>query len=146
MRRAGGEREKKKTSVRERDWPCTVNHAGRRARELARSHHVDGARPRRRLAVLLRVAHRLVVVGLVEGVERGVDQVDHQHGVHLAEELAYLGERKGRQNRRAAKNHAFFYCLAAFAIVDQAVGAASGQTAWRRLTYSERWRQLIFPR
>lgn len=50
-------------------------------------HHKDGAGARRGLAILLGVADRLVVVGLVVGVQRGVDQVDHQHRVHLAKEL-----------------------------------------------------------
>lgn len=59
-------------------------------------HHKDRAGACCSLAVLLWVAHRLVVIGLVEGVQRGVDQVDHQHGVHLAKELTYLDEQTRR--------------------------------------------------
>lgn len=62
-------------------------------------HHIDRAGACCSLAVLLWVAHRLVVVGLVEGVQRGVDQVDHQHRVHLTEELTYLDEQTHRRKQ-----------------------------------------------
>lgn len=59
-------------------------------------HHIDRAGACCSLTVLLWVAHRLVVVGLVEGVQRGVDQVDHQHRVHFSKELTYLDEQTHR--------------------------------------------------
>lgn len=59
-------------------------------------HHIDGAGACCSLAVFLWVAHWLVVVGLVKGVQRGVDQVDHQHRVHLAKELTYLDKQTHR--------------------------------------------------
>lgn len=62
-------------------------------------HHIDRAGACCSLAVLLWVAHRLVVVGLVEGVQRGVDQVDHQHRVHLSKELTYLDEQAHRRKQ-----------------------------------------------
>lgn len=57
------------------------------------THHVDGARARRRLALLLGVAQRLVVKGLLDGEQRVVDQLPHQDGVDGAEETSYLGGR-----------------------------------------------------
>lgn len=61
------------------------------------AHHIDRAGACCSLAVLLWVAHWLVVIGLIEGVQRGVDQVDHQHRVHLAKELTYLDEQTQMQ-------------------------------------------------
>lgn len=74
-----------------------LNHQGSFFKEVhlrvcKSSHHIDRAGACCGLAVLLWVTDRLVVVGLVEGVQRGVDQVDHQHRVHLAKELTDLGE------------------------------------------------------
>jgi len=56
------------------------------------SNHIDGAGSCCCLAVFLRVADRLIVVRLVEGVQRRVDQVDHQYRIHLTKELTYLEE------------------------------------------------------
>lgn len=64
-------------------------------------HHVDRAGACCSLAVLLGVAHRLVVVGLVVGVQRRVDQVDHQHRIHLTEELADLDQQNTQTQRNA---------------------------------------------
>ena len=58
------------------------------------SYHIDGAGSCCNLAAFLRVADRLVVIGLVEGVQRGVDQVYHQHRINLSKELTYLDEFK----------------------------------------------------
>lgn len=64
-------------------------------------HHVDRAGACCSLAVLLWVAHRLVVVGLVEGVQRRVDQVDHQHRIHLSEELTDLDQQNTQTQTNA---------------------------------------------
>lgn len=54
------------------------------------SNHIDGAGACCSLVVFLWVTDRLVVVGLVEGVQGGINEVDHQHWIHLSEELTYL--------------------------------------------------------
>lgn len=56
------------------------------------SNHIDGAGPCCSLVVFLWVTDRLVVIGLVERVQGGVNQIDHQHWIYLAKELTYLDE------------------------------------------------------
>lgn len=70
---------------------------------LAVSNHKDRAGSCCSLAVSLWVADRLVVIGLVEGVQGGVDQVDHQHRIHLTKELTYLDEFTYTQKHKKKK-------------------------------------------
>ena len=84
---------KEKQEVEEKNWTIRIFPQVRTPIDKeTHPHHIDRAGAGCSLAVLLWVAHRLVVVGLVEGVQRGIDQVDHQHRVHLAKELTHLDE------------------------------------------------------
>lgn len=54
------------------------------------THHIDGSQPCGRLALLLGVTERLVVVGLLEGEQGWVDQVPHEDRVNGTKEGADL--------------------------------------------------------